>query len=597
MSPAASAQAGTLGPAGPLCGVFPLLSSPEKLGSVWGVCRTEKSSHIGDSLGVLESGAQHGCALLLVLAAALLWTPQGCSLKCDMFSVPPRKTRLVTVGLILVVGFATAPGAAQAAEDPSPEAPRRPSLPRIRVDSDSRCFRDEHGRPFCPIGVNYFRPGTGWAPQLWKRFDPEAARSDLRRLREQGFNCVRVFLTFGSFLREPNRLDPEGLAKFDRFLEIAEEAGIYVHPTGPDHWEGLPDWARRDRYGEETVLNALEFFWREFAARYRDRSVLFAYDLLNEPEIPWDTPALRTRWNRWLEGRYGTVERLAEAWGLPAGEVAFGRIGVPPREECPRCPRLLDFQRFREDLAVEWTRRQAAAIRKADPRALVTVGLIQWSVPLALAGPWHYSGFRPERVAPWLDFLEIHFYPLAAGFYRYDPQDEILNLAYLEAVVREVAAPGKPVVLAEFGWYGGGALSFGNHPPASETDQARWCGRVLEVSSPWVCGWLNWGLYDHPEARDVTQLSGLWTTTGRVKEWGRVFARWAERTAPQPCPAPPERQGPLLAWDDCLTSTAAARRFLQEWHEIRKGALSRPTQPSPTDATRGAPHTGAEPHR
>ena len=97
------------------------------------------------------------------------------------------------------------------------------------------------------------------------------------------------------------------------------------------------------------------------------------------------------------------------------------------------------------------------AIKSADPLALVTVGLIQWSVPVLLAGPWQYSGFRPERWRPLLDFMEVHFYPLARGFYEYaGTEDEARNLAYLESVVREVARCGKPTVIAEFGWYGGG---------------------------------------------------------------------------------------------------------------------------------------------
>jgi len=471
----------------------------------------------------------------------------------------PRYLAVILLGCLCVQG--------QSGRGPEPLDPARSPLPRIRLDPQNRGFRDATGRPFAPIGVNYFRPGTGWAPQLWKRFDPVATRRDFERLRQQGFNCVRVFLTFGSFLQEPGRLDPEGLAKFDQFLEIAEQTGLYVHPTGPDHWEGLPAWARADRYAEETVLVALERFWREFAARYRNRSVLFAYDLLNEPEIPWDTPALRLRWNRWLEERYGTTAQLAEAWAKPAEELSFGHIPVPPRQDCPGCRQLLDFQLFREELAIEWVRRQVAAIRSADPEALVTVGLIQWSVPLALAGAWQYSGFRPHRVAPWLDFLEIHFYPLGKGFYRHEPEDEAFNLAYLQAVLREVAAPGKPVVLAEFGWYGGGKLTFAEHPPATEEDQARWCIRVLETSHGWVCGWLNWALYDHPEARDVTQLSGLWTVEGTPKLWGRRFAQWAARNAHQPLPPPPRVQGPPLPWDDCLTSAAAGRRFLQTWVE------------------------------
>ena len=56
-----------------------------------------------------------------------------------------------------------------------------------------------------------------------------------------------------------------------------------------------------------------------------------------------------------------------------------------------------------------------------------------------------------------------------AGAYHYGNADaEQRNLAYLHAVVREAAAPGKPVVLAEFGWYGGGkpTLDRGTWPAA-----------------------------------------------------------------------------------------------------------------------------------
>ena len=53
---------------------------------------------------------------------------------------------------------------------------------------------------------------------------------------------MRVFISFGSFFTEPGKLDPAGLAKFDQLLDLADEAGLYVHPTGPDAWEGMPAW-------------------------------------------------------------------------------------------------------------------------------------------------------------------------------------------------------------------------------------------------------------------------------------------------------------------------------------------------------------------
>ena len=58
-------------------------------------------------------------------------------------------------------------------------APAAPSIPsRVRIAPDGRGFTTPDGRPFTPFGVNYYRPGTGWAPQVWKQFDPEATRRD-----------------------------------------------------------------------------------------------------------------------------------------------------------------------------------------------------------------------------------------------------------------------------------------------------------------------------------------------------------------------------------------------------------------------------------
>jgi hypothetical protein len=378
---------------------------------------------------------------------------------------------------------------------------------------------------------------------------------------------VRVFLSYGSFFMETNKLSPDGLEKFDQFLEIAEQAGIYVHPTGPDHWESLPDWAKIDRYADDAVLRAEEEFWRQFAGRYAGRSVIFAYDLLNEPEIGWDTAPMREKWNGWLEKKYASAAKLSQAWGVTNQSAAWGAVPIPPREDCAGCARLLDFQHFREDLADEWTRRQATAIKASDPEALVTVGLIQWSVPSLLAACWHYSAFRPERQARLVDFMEVHFYPLANGFYEYRPEDEARNLAYLEGVVREVARPGKPVVIAEFGWYGGGQPTFGKYAPATEEQQAQWCRKLVESTAGLACGWLNWGFHDHPQAGDVSQLTGLLTVEGKVKAWGREFKQLREHYGGRKLTVPKLGARPELNWDRCITSAAEGTKFRERYLE------------------------------
>jgi len=480
-------------------------------------------------------------------------------------SIHMRTRILLLAGLVSTLALP-----AGAASTKSPAAP----LPRIRLAADGRSLESAAGQPFVPFGLTYFRPGTGWAPQVWKQFNADATRLDFARMKALGVNCVRVFLSYGSFLLETNRVSPDGLAKFDQFLEIAERAGIYVHPTGPDHWEGLPDWARTDRYADDVALRSVEAFWRQFAARYRGRSVIFAYDLLNEPEVRWDTPPMGAKWNRWLEIKYGSVTNLASAWGLTNQSLALGEILLPPREDCAGCARLLDFQHFREDIADEWTRRQVAAIKAADPQVLVTVGLIQWSVPSLLAAGWQYSAFRPERQARLVDFMEIHFYPLANGFYEYRADDEARNLAYLEGVVREAARPGKPVVIAECGWYGGGQPTFGKHVRATEDQQAQWCRKLVESTAGLACGWLNWGFHDHPQAGDVSQFTGLLTADGQVKAWGREFKQLGERYGDRKLITPKLGSRPALDWDRCITSAAEGakfrERYLEAWAAERK---------------------------
>ena len=440
-------------------------------------------------------------------------------------------------------------------------------LPKIVIAKDGRTFQTERGKPFVPFGVTYYRPGTGWAPQVWKQFDPAATRADFARMKALGVNCVRVFLSFGSFYQIPGELETEGLQKFDQFLQLAEEAGLYVHPTGPDFWEGSPKWKPVAVEDEPTVA-ALESFWKLFAARYRGRKVIFAYDLRNEPEVGWEQ-GMKPGWNDWLRNKYGSLVQLAAAWGTSADQVAFGAIPIPEPGDALKDRKLLDFQAFREDLADAWTRRQAAAIKSADPAALVTVGLIQWSVPSLLpAGARHYAAFRPERQAKYLDFLEIHFYPFNHGAYEYRQQsDEWGNLAYLEGVVRETARPGKPVVLAEFGWYGGGKPKFDNgaHPPATEEQQARYCRDVVETSKGFAVGWLNWGFYDQPEAGDCSELTGLARPDGAIKEWGRTFHA-LERTLRGTRIRPPKiGSRPELDWEACVTSAKAGEDFRRRY--------------------------------
>jgi hypothetical protein len=440
-------------------------------------------------------------------------------------------------------------------------------LPKVKIAKDGHSFETEEGRPFVPFGVNYYRPGTGWAPQIWKQFDAEATRKDFARMKELGINCVRVFLTYHSFYTDPGVLRPEGLEKFDQFLALAEQAGIYVHPTGPEHWEGPPNW-RPVAVADQRTLQYTVQFWELFAARYRGRHVIFAYDLKNEPTIEWKNEIIPPQWNAWLQKKYASVEKVAIAWGVT--NLEMGKIPVPPPKNALRSRQLLDFQAFREDLADEWTRRQVTAIKAAAPEALTTVGCLQTSVPSRFwGGIADYTGFRPERQAKLLDFLEIHFYPSEGGGYEYKSEhDELANLAYLEGIVREVARPGKPVVLAEFGWYGGAEkpkFDKGAHPIGTEEQQAKYLRRAVQTSAGFVVGWLNWGFYDHPEANDCSELTGLLRVDGTTKAWGNAFHPLATHYSGTRIPPATTGPRPSMDWEACITDSAAANQFRETY--------------------------------
>jgi endo-1,4-beta-mannosidase len=434
-------------------------------------------------------------------------------------------------------------------------------LPKVKIAKDGRSFETEAGKPFVPCGVNYYRPGTGWAPQVWKQWDAEATRKDFARLKEMGFNCVRVFTSYGSFYSDPGVLRKEGLEKFDQFLDLAEQAGIYVHPTGPDHWEGPPNW-RPVAVADPKTLDYTVQFWELFAARYRGRHVIFAYDLKNEPMIDWQNEIIPPQWNAWLQRKYGSGEKVAAAWGA-TNQIELGKLSFPRPKNALRSRQLLDFQAFREDLADEWTRRQSAAIKAADPEALVTVGCLQTSVPARYwGGIADYTGFCPERQAKFLDFLEIHYYP--ASFEYQSEEVELANLACLESIVREVARPGKPVVLAEFGWYGGAEkpkFDKGAHPIGTEEQQAKYLRRAVQTTAGFAVGWLNWGLHDHPGANDCSELTGLLRVDGTTKAWGKTFQAIAAQysgTRIAPAQIGPR---PALDWNACITDSAAAKQF------------------------------------
>jgi hypothetical protein len=98
------------------------------------------------------------------------------------------------------------------------------------------------------------------------------------------------------------------------------------------------------------------------------------------------------------------------------------------------------------------------------------------------------------------------------------------NLAYLQTVLAYCHV-GKPVVLGEYGWYGGGAPQ--DRPHLSEDEQSRWIGAEIEASRRLAQGWLSWPFADTPGATDISVFGGLVTHDYALKLWGLRFHSYA----------------------------------------------------------------------
>lgn len=453
------------------------------------------------------------------------------------------------------------------------------ALPFIAVKSDSlTAFRErETGKPFVSVGLNYFDPEVGWAPKLWQRFDEARVRRHLEMIHDAGFNTIRVFLTYQSFHRVPGQLFPEGEAKFRALLEICRPLGIYVIPSGPDHWEGRPAWLTADKFADEAMLKADEQWWAVFARRFRDEPAILAYDLYNEPSIGWDSASMKTRWNEWLRREYESIEQIAAAWSLPLEQVGRqGEIAVPPPTAVRGNQRLYDYQRFRESVADDWTRRMAAAIRSVDGNHMVTVGQIQWAVPVKMPEPRQYAAFNPATNARYVDFTTIHFYAIDVPRPCDGPEGTARNSAYLELLLRECSV-GKPVMIGEFGWYGGGEEKNWNLPPRPPEHQVEWCSELLRVSRGRVCGWLNWAFADTPTSTDITRWSGCWTTDLKLKPWGRVFSEFARQGTQHPEPLRPfgeEMKSLPCDRRDLITDPKAGDECRRAWLQMSRPSTS-----------------------
>jgi beta-galactosidase len=296
---------------------------------------------------------------------------------------------------------------------------------------------------FLPMAV-WYGGGKARAPMLegQARAKKETWRGDVRQIKALGFNTIRAWIDWASGEPAAGRYDFETL---DVLLELAREEGLklvlQVYMDSAPAWigrrypdslfvssngqalqpESSPGYCR-DHAGVRAADNA---FYSALARRVRGHPAFLGWDLWSEPHvINWANPtwiqnpefcfcpSTVARFRKWLQGKYGSIESLNEAW--------YRRFAAWEEVQPSRMSTILsytdyiDWKSFIVTKLGEDLRDRYQAVKSVAPATIVTshaagVGLF--------ASPHHWEGQADDwTMAKEVDFYGTSFYPKHSAF-------------------------------------------------------------------------------------------------------------------------------------------------------------------------------------
>lgn len=309
--------------------------------------------------------------------------------------------------------------------------PHSSTMERIQVSPDKSGFvRVPSGKPFIPWGFNYDHDAAGRLLEDYWEKEWSVVEEDFREMQALGANVVRIHLQIGKFMDAPDTPNSHALARLNALLQLAERTGLYLDLTGLGcyHKVDVPQWyvalSEADRWSVQAQ------FWEAVARLCQQSPSVFCFDLMNEPVVPGgDQPR-----DDWLGPPFGGKHFVQF--------IALDRAG-----------------RQRPDVARAWMEQLRQAIRRQDPKRLITVGLVDWS----LDRPGLSSGFVPARIEEHLDFMSVHLYPETGKV-----QEAIQTLRSFDV--------GKPILIEETFPLRCGADDFKQFLRFSQTAADGWIG-------------------------------------------------------------------------------------------------------------------------
>jgi hypothetical protein len=329
------------------------------------------------------------------------------------------------------------------------------AVPRIVV-RDGGFAEGETGRAFVPYGFNFVRlrprtPGMiAHATFDDDYYDTEEAETLFRDLAAHGFNAVRVFIDpsspgVGLFeSREATRLSPAYMRNVCDFLARARRHNVYVLPTF-SMWGPNSAWLARGNGDKPSVSGANRLYFIEGAADTR-AAMLREFVQAIKARDPGLLPAVLA---------YELQNELcyfadAEPLSLTEGTFAFGGQTYDLSSEEA-------LQQLMDCVSLHWVNAGVAAVRQADPEALVSISVFTFAA-VGRSGPQRLRSDKtgdsrvPARPLALIDsdvsYLDVHLYPRSDMAARMNAD---LQSIEFDALQRRAGQVGKPIIVGEFG--------------------------------------------------------------------------------------------------------------------------------------------------
>jgi endo-1,4-beta-mannosidase len=360
------------------------------------------------------------------------------------------------------------------------------------------------------LGINYWP--ARWAMSWWRAFDAEEVERDFARLRDAGFDLVRLFLLWEDFQPEPDRVASEMLERLHVVADLAARSHLQLLPTFfTGHMSGanwLPTWACEPSDGP------LRFRTIARGSVSESSPVAWGACISARPKNWYADPSLIEAQALLVRQVTSTLASHPALWGWDLGNEPSNCVIPPSRES-----------------GLSWLRRMTAEIRASGSTHPITLGLHMED----LEEDRHLG---PSEVARTCDLLAMHGYPVYTTWAG-GPKDAWL-LPFLGLLTRWLGE-GRDLLFEEFG-----APTRPAHetlpsriPLLEEGEAARFTEEALTLLHRFgFVGAVLWcysdyvpDLWSSPPFDDAPheRVFGLWRADGTPKPAVEVIRSWTGR--------------------------------------------------------------------